>query len=78
MRKELEVFKAENANGSKISIPSLLGLNNNNHITNNNETKHETAVENGLTAKPSKDDYEEVVRNGNVHHSPARENDCAK
>ncbi|XP_020289676.1 cyclin-dependent kinase 12-like isoform X3 [Pseudomyrmex gracilis] len=78
LRKEVEAFKADNANGSKISIPSLLGLNNNNHITNNNETKHEAAVENGFETKSSKEDYEEVVRNGDVHRSPEQENDCAK
>ncbi|XP_012533947.1 uncharacterized protein LOC105835336 isoform X1 [Monomorium pharaonis] len=71
LRKEVE-SKADNANGSKISIPSLLGLNNNNHITNNNETKHEAAT-NGFETK---EDYEEVVRNGDVHGS--QDNDCAK
>lgn len=78
LRKEVEAFKADNANESKISIPSLLGLNNNNHITNNNETKREAVVENGFETKSSKEDYEEVVRNGDVHHSLAQENDCAK
>ncbi|KAL0111806.1 hypothetical protein PUN28_013174 [Cardiocondyla obscurior] len=77
LRKEVDAFKADNANGSKVSIPSLLGLNNNNHITNNNETKHEAAA-NGFETKPSKEDYEEVVRNGDVHHSRPRDNDCAK
>lgn len=77
LRKEVEASKADNANGSKVSIPSFLGLNNNNHITNNNETKHETAT-NGFETKSSKEDYEEVVRNGDVHHSPPPDNDCAK
>ncbi|XP_077264852.1 uncharacterized protein LOC143898926 isoform X1 [Temnothorax americanus] len=77
LRKEVDAFKADNANGSKVSIPSLLGLNNNNHITNNNETKHEAAA-NGFETKPSKEDYEEVVRNGDVHRSRPRDNDCAK
>ncbi|KAL6259230.1 hypothetical protein P5V15_009149 [Pogonomyrmex californicus] len=77
LRKEVETSVADNANGSKVSIPSLLGLNNNNHITNNNETKHEAAT-NGFETKPSKEDYEEIVRNGDVHHSPPRDNDCAK
>lgn len=77
LRKEVDAFKADNANGSKVSIPSLLGLNNNNHITNNNETKHEAAA-NGFQTKPSKEDYEEVVRNGNVHCSRPRDNNCAK
>ncbi|OAD61739.1 PHD finger protein 21A [Eufriesea mexicana] len=64
LRKEVETFKAENANGAKVSIASLLGLNNNNHITNNNETKLKTG--NDFTTKSSKEDYEEIVRNGDV------------
>ncbi|XP_053999379.1 uncharacterized protein LOC128887468 [Hylaeus anthracinus] len=71
LRKEVETFKAENANGAKVSIASLLGLNNNNHITNNNETKLKTAG-NNFNAKKSKEDYEEVVRNGDVP-SPAQD-----
>ncbi|KMQ92984.1 phd finger protein 21a, partial [Lasius niger] len=74
LRTEIEAFEADNANVLKVSIAALLGLNNN-HITNNNETKHETAA-NGF--EPSKEDYEDVVRNGDVHHSPAQDNDCAK
>ncbi|XP_076759980.1 uncharacterized protein LOC143428753 isoform X2 [Xylocopa sonorina] len=70
LRKEVETFKAENANGAKVSIASLLGLNNNNHITNNNETKHKTDG-NDFTTKSSKEDYEEIVRNGDVP-SPTR------
>lgn len=69
LRKEVETFKAENANGAKVSIASLLGLNNNNHITNNNETKHKTG--NDFTTKSSKEDYEEIVRNGDIL-SPTR------
>ncbi|XP_043518049.1 uncharacterized protein LOC122532920 isoform X2 [Frieseomelitta varia] len=65
LRKEVETFKAENANGAKVSIASLLGLNNNNHITNNNETKHKTGS-NDFTTKSSKEDYEEIVRNGDI------------
>ncbi|KAM0735542.1 PHD finger protein 21A [Formica fusca] len=76
LRTEVEAFTTDNANGSKVSIAALLGLNNN-HITNNNETKHETAA-NGFETKPSKENYEEIVRNGDVHHSPAQDNDCAK
>ncbi|KAK9297892.1 hypothetical protein QLX08_008551 [Tetragonisca angustula] len=64
LRKEVETFKAENANGAKVSIASLLGLNNNNHITNNNETKLKTG--NDFTTKSSKEDYEEIVRNGDI------------
>ncbi|XP_011868121.1 PREDICTED: uncharacterized protein LOC105562151 isoform X4 [Vollenhovia emeryi] len=75
LRNEVDALKADNANGSKVSIPSLLGLNNNNHITNNNETKHEAAA-NGFETKPSKENYEEVVRNGDVHRS--RDKDCEK
>ncbi|XP_012063966.1 PREDICTED: uncharacterized protein LOC105627287 [Atta cephalotes] len=74
LRKEVDAFKADNANGSKVSVPFLLGLNNNNHITNNNETKHE-ATANGFGTK---ENYEKVVRNGDVHHSHLRDNDCAK
>lgn len=77
LRKEVEASKAQNANGSKVSIPSLLGLNNNNHITNNNETKHETAV-NGFETKSSKEDYEEIVRNGDVHRSSPQDNNFPK
>ncbi|XP_033302150.1 uncharacterized protein LOC117206700 [Bombus bifarius] len=69
LRKEVETFKAENANGAKVSIASLLGLNNNNHITNNNETKLKTG--NDFTTKSSKEDYEEIVRNGDIV-SPTR------
>lgn len=76
LRTEVEAFTTDNVNGSKVSIAALLGLNNN-HITNNNETKHETAA-NGFETKPSKEDYEEIVRNGDVHHSPTQDNDCAK
>ncbi|XP_076282663.1 uncharacterized protein LOC143210071 [Lasioglossum baleicum] len=65
LRKEVESFKAENANGAKVSIASLLGLNNNNHITNNNETKLKNAG-NNFNTKNSKEDYEEIVRNGDV------------
>lgn len=78
LRIEVEALSVDNANGSKVSIAALLGLNNN-HITNNNETKHETAA-NDFETKPSKEDYEEIVRNGDVHHvsSPTQDNDCAK
>jgi hypothetical protein len=72
----VESYKADNAlNGAKISVASLLGLsNNNNHITNNNEASRRVeAVEhdNGLNGhsesrSSSKEDYEEIVRNGDV------------
>lgn len=71
LRKEVETFKEENANGAKVSIASLLGLNNNNHITNNNETRL-TSSGNDFSTKSSKEDYEEVVRNGDIL-SPARD-----
>ena len=71
LRKEVETFKEENANGAKVSIASLLGLNNNNHITNNNETRLKSSG-NDFSTKSSKEDYEEVVRNGDVL-SPARD-----
>nr|XP_031846342.1 uncharacterized protein LOC116432947 [Nomia melanderi] len=71
LRKEVETFKAENVNGAKVSIASLLGLNNNNHITNNNETKLKSAG-NDFSTKSSKEDYEEIVRNGDVP-SPAQD-----
>lgn len=58
-------------NGAKVSIASLLGLNNNNHITNNNETKLKSGG-NDFSTKSSKEDYEEIVRNGDVP-SPAQD-----
>ncbi|CAK9826064.1 PHD finger protein 21A [Anthophora retusa] len=76
LRKEVETFKAENANGAKVSIASLLGLNNNNHITNNNETKLKK-VSNDFTTKSSKEDYEEIVRNGDVS-SPTQDSTRTK
>lgn len=77
LRKAVQKDAANNANGSKVSLTSLWGLNNNNHITNNNETKHGTTVANGFETKPSKEDYEEVVTNGDVP-SPVQQNDCTK
>ncbi|XP_012278271.1 uncharacterized protein LOC105698532 isoform X2 [Orussus abietinus] len=68
LRGEVESFKAENANGAKVSIASLLGLNNNNHITNDNEAGAdvvEVKDVNGFERRSSKDDYEdEALRNG--------------
>ncbi|XP_034947175.1 rho GTPase-activating protein gacZ-like isoform X3 [Chelonus insularis] len=72
LRKEVEAFKAENANGAKLSVASLLGLNNNNHITPGNEQRDEVVQvkvqTNGISEsrRSSKDDYEEVVHNGDV------------
>ena len=83
LRKEVEAFKADNANGSKVSIASLLGINNNNHIIKNNETKRGISdakdVENinGLDTRLSKEDYEEEIRNNDVT-SAAHGNDCSK
>lgn len=76
LRKEVETFKADNVNGSKVSIASLLGLNNNNHITKNNETKHETSA-NNFEMKSTKEDYEEIITNGDVS-SPSQDNDYTK
>ncbi|EFN84140.1 PHD finger protein 21A [Harpegnathos saltator] len=76
LRKAVQSVAADGPNGPKVSIASIWNLNNNNHITNNNETKHET-VANGFETKPSKEYYEEVVTNGDVP-SPVQNNDCAK
>ncbi|XP_003702329.1 uncharacterized protein LOC100876648 [Megachile rotundata] len=76
LRKEVEAFKAQNANGAKVSIASLLGLNNNNHITNNNETRCKTGGDD-FSTKSSKEDYEEIVRNGDVP-SPTQDTVPAK
>lgn len=77
LRKAVQSDAADNVNGSKVSIASLWGLNNNNHIKSNNETKHETAVANGFETKPSKEHYEEVITNGDVP-SPVQHNNCTK
>lgn len=61
----MDAFKAVNANGAKISVAALLGLNNNNHITNNNETRSGSTNINGLKRQP-KEDYEEAVNNGDM------------
>ncbi|XP_015593393.1 mucin-5AC isoform X4 [Cephus cinctus] len=81
LRKEVEDFKADNVNGAKVSVASLLGINNNNHITNNNEDRSELAQSkeiNGISRRTSKDDYEEVVHNGDVPSPTSQENDRAK
>ncbi|XP_031782328.1 serine/arginine repetitive matrix protein 1 isoform X5 [Nasonia vitripennis] len=91
LRKEVESYKAENAlNGARISVASLLGLNNNNHITHNNEsaTTRRHNAETPEESKPllnghadsrasSKEDYEETVRNGDVA-SPLRDDASVK
>lgn len=80
LRKEVEAFKAQNANGPKVSLASLLGLDNNNrHITNNNDKKSNKVVgnANNLDVKISKDDYEDTVRNSDVP-SPSQENSPSK
>lgn len=81
LRKEVEAFKAQNANGPKVPLASLLGLDNNNHhITNNNEKKSADKVErpnNHELSKISKDDYEDIVRNSDVP-SPSQENSPPK
>ncbi|XP_047347837.1 uncharacterized protein LOC124948370 isoform X1 [Vespa velutina] len=80
LRKEVEAFKAQNANGPKVSLASLLGLDNNNrHITNNNDKRNNKVVgnTNNLDVKISKDDYEDTVRNSDVP-SPSQENSPSK
>ncbi|XP_046820721.1 uncharacterized protein LOC124425020 isoform X2 [Vespa crabro] len=80
LRKEVEAFKAQNANGPKVSLASLLGLDNNNrHITNNNDKRSNKVVgnTNNLDVKISKDDYEDTVRNSDVP-SPSQENSPSK
>ncbi|KAK2587474.1 hypothetical protein KPH14_003178 [Odynerus spinipes] len=81
LRKEVEAFKAQNANGPKVSLASLLGLDNNNHhITNNNDKKSGRKIEsanNHEINKVSKDDYEDTVRNSDVP-SPSQENSPPK
>ncbi|XP_014606320.1 PREDICTED: uncharacterized protein LOC106787989 isoform X1 [Polistes canadensis] len=81
LRKDVEAFNAQNANGPKVSLASLLGLNNNNnHITNNNDKKSSKVVgndANNFDVKISKDDYEDTVRNSDVP-SPSQENSTSK
>ncbi|KAI4494419.1 hypothetical protein M0802_008911 [Mischocyttarus mexicanus] len=80
LRKEVEAFNAQNVNGPKVSLASLLSLNNNNHrITNNNDKKGNKVVRNAnnLNVKISKDDYEDTVRNSDVS-SPSQENSPPK
>lgn len=83
LRTEVETLKAESANGSKVSVASLLGLNNNNHIINNNEANGESTDSkdlkniNGLDSIIKKEDYEEEIRNTD-DSSPSQENDCSK
>ncbi|XP_051171413.1 putative uncharacterized protein DDB_G0286901 isoform X2 [Leptopilina boulardi] len=79
LRTEVETLKAESANGSKVSVASLLGLNNNNHIINNNETNEESTDSKNLTninGMIKKEDYEEEIRNTD-DSSPSQENDCS-
>ncbi|XP_015172652.1 PREDICTED: probable serine/threonine-protein kinase DDB_G0282963 isoform X2 [Polistes dominula] len=82
LRKEVDEFNAQNANGPKVSLASLLGLNNNNnHITNNNDKKSSKVVGNdgnNLDVKISKDDYEDTVRNSDDVPSPSQENSTSK
>ncbi|XP_066598312.1 serine/arginine repetitive matrix protein 1-like isoform X2 [Prorops nasuta] len=67
LRKEVEAFKVENPNGVKITIAALLGVNNNNHITANQEERRNRDTD--IAPKLSKQHYEEVVRNGNASPS---------
>ncbi|XP_043287245.1 uncharacterized protein [Venturia canescens] len=74
LRKEVDDFKAANANDVKVSVAALLGLNNNNHITANNESRNDDisgvrVASNGLDnvrLATAKEDYEDIVRNGDV------------
>ncbi|XP_063986759.1 serine/arginine repetitive matrix protein 1-like isoform X2 [Diachasmimorpha longicaudata] len=77
LRKEVEVYRAENANGGKVSLAALLGLNNNNHITTYNDKKDEVKVQaNGIDVRrSSRDNYDDFGRNGGVS---GRRNLCAK
>lgn len=81
LRTEVETLKAESANGSKVSVASLLGLNNNNHIINNNARNGESTDSkdhkniNILGGIIKKEDYEEEIRNDDS--SPSQENDCS-
>uniref|UniRef100_A0A0C9RXK6 PHF21A_1 protein n=1 Tax=Fopius arisanus TaxID=64838 RepID=A0A0C9RXK6_9HYME len=77
LRKEVEVYKAENANGGKVSLAALLGLNNNNHITTYSDKRDEVKVQpNGIDVRrSSRDHYEDFGRNGSVS---SRRNLCAK
>ncbi|XP_015125031.1 uncharacterized protein LOC107046826 [Diachasma alloeum] len=77
LRKEVEVYKAENANGGKVSLAALLGLNNNNHITTYSDKRDEVKVQsNGIDVRrSSRDNYEDFGRNGSVS---GRRNLCAK
>ncbi|XP_012264727.2 mucin-17-like isoform X1 [Athalia rosae] len=81
LRKEVKLFEAANSNGTKVSIPSLLGLNNNDNINNNNETKTKDSEQtvdrknlNGLNRRRStKDDYEDGIQSVD---SPSPNEDC--
>lgn len=83
------MYEAANSNGIKVSIGSLLGLNNNNNITNNNETKStDNEIKNvngndlnGLTSRGySKDDYEDVIHPPSSPQNSAKncDNNCPK
>ncbi|XP_046623387.1 uncharacterized protein LOC124306621 isoform X1 [Neodiprion virginianus] len=70
LRKEVKLYEAANSNGGKVSIGSLLGLNNNDSITNNNVTKSRETEQtvngnnfNVLSRRLSKDDYEDEIQN---------------
>ncbi|XP_046429869.1 serine/arginine repetitive matrix protein 1-like isoform X2 [Neodiprion fabricii] len=70
LRKEVKLYEAANSNGGKVSIGSLLGLNNNDSITNNNVTKSRETEQtvngnnfNALSRRLSKDDYEDEIQN---------------
>ncbi|XP_046748307.1 uncharacterized protein LOC124412471 isoform X1 [Diprion similis] len=86
LRKEVKLYEAANSNGGKVSIGSLLGLNNNDSITNNNVTKSRECEQtvngnnfNVLRRRLSKDDYEDEIQNVDLP-SPSRHfrNNCSR
>ncbi|KAK0095652.1 hypothetical protein PV326_007773 [Microctonus aethiopoides] len=61
LRKEVEAFKAENVNGAKLSIASLLGLNNNNNNNNSNHYNNNNNTSNNNNANSNKSKNNEHV-----------------
>ncbi|KAK0180836.1 hypothetical protein PV327_003175 [Microctonus hyperodae] len=61
LRKEVEAFKAENVNGAKLSIASLLGLNNNNNSNHNNNNNSNANKNNNANSNKSKNNEHVAV-----------------
>lgn len=86
LRKEVKLYEAANSNGTKVSIASLLGLNNNNNITNKNDTRTSDSKQtlkrnnlNGFSRRSSKDDYEDGIRNVDISMPDNNcQDNCAK